>query len=135
MKNEFDKISTCKYKILDGLTDKRESQYPAENTAEWALDSHGADRLIMYSLVDRNPRFPSERLYSRHRPSRHTSMVSAPVQAEHLVSLVHKSPTTRTAISLAYVLHFTRAGITATENWAVLRSIHNKRRLHAPNVL
>jgi len=35
-------------------------------------------------------------------------MVSAPVQAEHLVSLVHKSSTARAAISLAYVLHFTR---------------------------
>lgn len=102
----------------------------AENAAEWTLDSHGAGRLIMYSLVDRNPRFPSERPYSRHRPLRHTSMVSAPVQAEHLVSLVHKSPTARAAsicISLAYVLHFTRPDIIATEDWALLRSIRDKR--------
>lgn len=84
----------------------------------------------MYSLVDRNPRFPSERPYSHRRPSRHTSIVSAPVQAEHLVSLVHKSPTARTAISLAYVLHFTRPNITTAENWAVLCRIRNRRRCY-----
>lgn len=95
-KSKLDKTSTCKYASPWWPSRQdRGSRYPriAESTAKWALDSYGAGRLIMYSLVDRNPRFPSERPYSRRRPSRHTSIVSAPVQAEHLVSLVHKSPT------------------------------------------